>query len=51
MVNVLKDVICKWTLEFKRGCTSFEDDPHSCYPKSATAPDILKKNVIHDIAR
>ncbi|EFN76256.1 hypothetical protein EAI_15766, partial [Harpegnathos saltator] len=35
MVNVLgesapsKTMICKWILEFQRGCTSIEDDPRS----------------------
>jgi histone-lysine N-methyltransferase SETMAR len=37
----------KWTAEFKRGCTSFEDDPCEGHPKSATIPEIIEQ--VHDM--
>jgi histone-lysine N-methyltransferase SETMAR len=33
----------KWAAEFKRGCTSLEDDPHKGLPKSATTPKIIEQ--------
>jgi histone-lysine N-methyltransferase SETMAR len=33
--------IKKWAAEFKRGCTSLEDDPREGRPKSATTPEII----------
>jgi histone-lysine N-methyltransferase SETMAR len=35
--------INKWAAEFKRGCTSLEDDPREGRPKSATPPEIIKQ--------
>jgi len=37
----------KWAAEFKRGCTSLEDDPCERHPKSATPPEIMKE--VHDV--
>jgi histone-lysine N-methyltransferase SETMAR len=33
--------IKKWAAEFKRGCTSLDDDPREGRPKSATTPEII----------
>jgi transposase len=35
--------IQKWAAEFKRGCTSLEDDPREGLPKSATTPEIIEQ--------
>jgi hypothetical protein len=40
-------MIKKWAAEFKRGCTSLEDDPHEGRPKSATTPGIIEQ--VHDM--
>ena len=37
----------KWATEFKRDRVSFEDDPRTGRPKSATTPEITIK--VHDI--
>jgi histone-lysine N-methyltransferase SETMAR len=37
----------KWAAEFKRGRTSFEDDPREGRPKSATTPEIIEQ--MHDM--
>lgn len=53
MVQVLKDsapsfpTVHRWTLEFKHGRTSIEDDPRSGRPKSATTSEIIQQ--IHDM--
>jgi len=39
--------IKKWAAEFKRGCTSLEDDPLEGRPKSATTPEIIEQ--VHDM--
>jgi len=39
--------IKKWAAEFKRGPTSFEDDPREGRPKSATTPEIIEQ--VHDV--
>jgi len=39
--------IKKWAAEFKRGCTSLEDDPHEGRPKSATTLEIIEQ--VHDM--
>jgi len=39
--------IKKWAAEFKRGCTSLEDDPREGRPKSATPPEIIEQ--VHDM--
>jgi histone-lysine N-methyltransferase SETMAR len=39
--------IKKWTVEFKRGRTSLEDDPREGRPKSATNPEIIEQ--VHDL--
>jgi transposase len=39
--------IKKWAAEFKRGCTSLEDDPHEGCPKSATTPETTEQ--VHDM--
>jgi histone-lysine N-methyltransferase SETMAR len=39
--------IKKWAVEFKRGCTSFEDDPRKGRPKSAPPPEIIEQ--VHDM--
>jgi len=39
--------IKKWAAEFKRGCTSLEDDPREGRPKSATTPEIIEQ--VHDM--
>jgi histone-lysine N-methyltransferase SETMAR len=35
--------IKKWAAEFKRGCTSLEDDPREGRPKSATTTEIIEQ--------
>jgi hypothetical protein len=35
--------IKKQAAEFKRGCTSLEDDPCEVSPKSATTPEIIEQ--------
>ena len=37
----------KWAAEFKRGCTSLEDDPCEGHPKSAATPEIIEQ--VHDM--
>jgi histone-lysine N-methyltransferase SETMAR len=39
--------IKKWAAEFKRGCTSLEDDPREGHLKSATPPEIIEH--VHDM--
>ena len=39
--------IKKWAVEFKRGRTSLEVDPHEGYPKNATTPEIIEQ--VHDM--
>jgi len=39
--------IKKWAAEFKRGCTSPEDDPYEGRPKSAPPPEITEQ--VHDM--
>jgi len=39
--------ITKWATEFKRGCTSLEDDPCEGCPKSAVTPEIIEQ--VHDM--
>ena len=39
--------IKKWAAEFKRGCTSLEDDPREGRSKSATTPEIIEQ--VHDM--
>ena len=39
--------IKKQAAEFKRGRTSFEDDPRKGRPKSATTPEIIEQ--VHDM--
>jgi histone-lysine N-methyltransferase SETMAR len=39
--------IKKWAAEFKRGCTSLEDDTHEGCPKSATTLEIIEQ--VHDM--
>jgi len=39
--------IKKWAAEFKRGRTSFEDDPREGRAKSATTPEIIEQ--VHDM--
>jgi len=39
----LFSTIKKWAAEFKRGCTSLEDDPCEGPPKSATTPEIIEQ--------
>jgi transposase len=39
--------IQKWAAEFKRGCTSLEDDPREGCSKSATTPEIIEQ--VHDM--
>ena len=47
MVKVLENGIpsktkaCKWTLEFKNGHMSIEDDPSSGCPRSATTQNVV----------
>jgi transposase len=47
-INVYEDyspsfsTIKKWTVEFKRGRTSLEDDPREGRPKSAKIPEIIE---------
>jgi hypothetical protein len=43
----LFSTIKKWAAEFKRGHTSFEDDPREGHPKSATTPEIIAQ--VHDM--
>jgi len=43
----LFSTIKKWAAEFKRGCTSLEDDPCKGRPKSATTPEIIAQ--VHDM--
>jgi transposase len=33
--------IKKWAADFKRDCTSLEDDQHEGHPKSAATPEII----------
>jgi transposase len=37
----------KWAAKFKRGRTSFEDDPRVGRPKSATTPEIIEQ--VHEM--
>jgi histone-lysine N-methyltransferase SETMAR len=39
--------IKKWAAEFKRGCTSLEDDPCEGCPKSTTTSDLIEQ--VHDM--
>lgn len=49
LVRVLKDsapsyaTVCRWTVEFKRGRTSVDDDPRSGRPKSALNTEVIEK--------
>jgi len=43
----LFSTIKKWAAEFKRGCTSLEDDPREGRPKSAKPPEIIEQ--VHDM--
>lgn len=42
-----KTVVCTYTLKFKFGHTSSEDDPLSGHLKVATTPDIIKSYICH----
>lgn len=47
MKNVLRDArpsfttVKEWAMEFKCGCASLEDGPHTGHPKRATTQEII----------
>ncbi|UYV75006.1 hypothetical protein LAZ67_12002072 [Cordylochernes scorpioides] len=47
-----KSGVLQWTLEFKLGCISLEDDPRERWPKTVTTPETIKKghNIVCEIA-